>query len=103
MSSVSSNAIGKGGNMDLANTFYILYIQNTSEARKTNRLIVFYSRETLDPVMAFDLTALNCIPKDYAMLEHVTITLVQYRRFKKKFIEMGILQDRGKAIPERIS
>ena len=103
MSSISSNAIGKGRNMDLANTFYILYIQNTSEARKTNRLIVFYSRETLDPVMAFDLTALNCIPKDYAMLEHVTITLVQYRRFKKKFIEMGILQDRGKAIPERIS
>ena len=89
--------------MGLDNTFYILYIQNTSEARKTNRLIVFYSRDTLDPVMAFDLTALNCIPKDYAMLEHVTITLVQYRRFKKKFIEMGILQDRGKAIPERIS
>ncbi len=102
MPSISSNVIGKGGNVGLDNTFYILYIQNTSEARKTNRLIVFYSRETLDPVMAFDLTALNCIPKDYAMLEHVTITLVQYRRFKKKFIEMGILQDRGKAIPERI-
>ena len=103
MPSIPSNVIRKGGNVDLSNTFYILYIQNTSEARKTNRLIVFYSRETLDPVMAFDLTALNCIPKDYAMLEHVTITLVQYRRFKKKFIEMGILQDRGKAIPERIS
>ena len=103
MPSIPSNAIGKGGNMVLDNTFYILYIQNTSEARKTNRLIVFYSRETLDPVMAFDLTALNCIPKDYAMLEHVTITLVQYRQFKKKFIEMGILQNRGKAIPERIS
>ena len=102
MPGISSDAIGKGGNMDLNNTFYILYIQNTSEARKTNRLVVFYSRETLDPVIAFDLTALNCIPKDYAMLEHVTITLTQYRQFKKQFNEMGILQDRGKALPEKI-
>lgn len=103
MPGISSNVIGKGGNVDLNNTFYILYIQNTSETRKTNRLVVFYSRETLDPVIAFDLTALNCIPTGHAMLEHVTITLTQYRQFKKKFTEMGILQDRGKALPEKIS
>lgn len=101
MQSLQSYLIRKGGKVVLDNTFYILYIQNTSEARKTNRLIVFYSRETLDPVMAFDLTATNCIPKKHAMLEHVTITLTQYRQFKRKFIEMGILQDRGKAIPEK--
>lgn len=87
--------------MDLSNAFYILYIQNTSEARKTNRLIVFYSRETLDPLIAFDLTARNSIPKGHFMLEHITITLTQYRHFKKRFIEMGILQDRGIAIPEK--
>lgn len=88
--------------MGLENTFYILYIQNTSLTKKANRLVVFYSRDTLDPVMAFDLTALNSIPKDYAMLEHITITLGQYRAFKRAFTEMGILQDRGRAIPNKI-
>ena len=87
--------------MGLENTFYNLYVQNTSLSGKTNRLVVFYSRETLDPVMAFDLTTTNSIPRSHAMLEHITITLAQYRAFKRTFMEMGILQDRGRAIPEK--
>lgn len=100
MSSIQSNAFRKGGNVDLENAFYILYVQNTSEDHKTNRLVVFYSRETLSPIIAYDLNARNSIPGKYCMLEHLTITLKQYRAFKKQFIEMGILQDRGLAIPE---
>ena len=86
--------------MELSNTFYILYIQNTSEDGRARRLVVFYSRETLAPIVAYDLRPHNCIPRGHFMLEHITITLKQYRQFKRSFTEMGILQEYGRAIPE---
>ena len=88
--------------MEVTNNFYILYVQNTSEDKRTNRLVVFYSLKTLEPIVAFDLDSRHRIPKDYFMLEHITITLKQYRQFKRRFTEMGIMQDKGRAIAENI-
>lgn len=85
--------------MKINEVFYILYVQQNGD-KKANKLIVFYSKETLQPIYAYILDWHNRIPKEYVMLEYITITLKQYKSFVKSYDDMGILQAYGRGIPE---
>lgn len=85
--------------MKTSGVFYILYIQQRKD-RQPKRLVVFYSKDTLDAIIAYELGILIKIPKEYKMLEYVQVTLGQFNDFKKQFDNMGILQDKGRGIPE---
>lgn len=85
--------------MKASEVFYILYIQQRKDLQP-KRLIVFYSKNTLDAIIAYELGILIKIPKEYKMLEYIQVTLGQYNEFKKHFDNMGILQPKGKGIPE---
>lgn len=90
--------------MDLANCFYIFYVQRTpgvkEDRQRPRKLVVFYSKENLEPQLAYELSWINKIPKEYPMLEYLIITLNQYKDLIKKFTDTGILQEYGKAIPD---
>lgn len=85
--------------MKASEVFYIFYIQQRGD-NQPKRLVVFYSKETLDPLIAYELGERINIPKAYKMLEYVQITLAQLSDFKKQFNNMGILQSKSKGIPD---
>ena len=85
--------------MKISEVFYILYIHQ-SRTRRPDRLVVFYRQDNLEPILAYELDYRNCIPKSYRMLEYVNISMSQLIQFKKQFDNMGILQERGRGIPE---
>lgn len=85
--------------MKASEVFYVLYYQQRGD-RQPKRLVVFYSRATLEPLLAYELGIRITIPKAYFMLEYLHITLTQYAFFKKQFENMGILQPKTKGIPE---
>ena len=85
--------------MKVSEVFYVLYIQQRGD-RQPRRLLVFYSRDTLDAILAYELGIHITIPKEYKRLEYVHITMSQYADFRKQFDNMGILQAKNKGIPE---
>ena len=85
--------------MKVSEVFYILYVQQRGD-KQPKRLVVFYSKETLDAILAYELGLRITIPKEYKKLEYVHVTLPQFIEFKKQFDNMGILQPKNKGIPE---
>lgn len=90
--------------MDLKNCFYIFYVQKKpgikEDGQRPRKLVVFYSKDNLEPQLAYELNWINKVPKEYIMLEYLMITLNQYKALIKKFKDTGILQEYGRAIPD---
>lgn len=86
--------------MEKDKVFYLLLLQQTSNEARLNRLVVFYSTENWEPVIAYRLTPTMSAPKSYRMLDMITITKNYYFSKCKELESMGLLLPYGRAIQE---
>lgn len=85
--------------MKIDEVFCIFFIQQNGN-RQPKRLIVFYDKATTQPTLAYEFTVQNRLPREYTILGPIYITNIQYIDFIKDFKALGILQPKGRAVPD---
>lgn len=84
--------------MDADKVAYVFYKQNTINKASENRLIIYYSRETMDPVLAVRLTPVMRPPEGFKMIDYVIVTKDWFNAKCKELESMGLLLPYGKTI-----
>lgn len=84
--------------MDADKVVYIFYKQNTITKASENRLLVYYSRETMDPVLAIRLTPMMRPPEGFKIIDYVTVTKDWFNAKCKELDSMGLLLPYGQTI-----
>lgn len=85
--------------MKLNEVFYIFYVHEARD-KADKRLVVFYDKETLAPLIAYNLARNNAAPEKYHRLTTSYITRKDWNDKIREYDTLGILQEYGRGIPD---
>ena len=86
--------------MDANKVVYVFYRTSPTPLNQENRLIIYYSKETMDPVIAVKLTPAMRPPEGFKMLDYVTVTKNWLTAKCKELDSIGILIPYGRTLTQ---